>query len=126
MRFYRQCSITISEDDNTTPRDIRFKVDGEETTDNGTTATIKDATGNTVTIPVSTVDFSLPLPQVAVGKYLYLRGDQPFGLKLNGMTADLVVAKNKVTEIWCDFTAVKISNPSASAVLRLTWAIGGD
>ena len=126
MRFYRQASIVISEDDSTTPRDKRFEVNGEETTDNGATASIKDAMSNTVTVPVSTVDFLLPLPQVTTGKYLYLRGNQPFGLKINGMVTDLTMAKDKVNELWCDHTAVKISNPSATNPLRLTWAIGGD
>lgn len=122
MKFYRQASITISEDDSTSPKDLRFKVDGEETTDK----TFVDALSTTVTIPISTVDFSLPMPQVTTGKYYYLRGTLDFGLKLNAMTDDLVMAKNKVHEQWCDFTSIKISNPSATDALRLTWAIGGD
>lgn len=125
MRFYRQASIVISEDDSTTPKDIRFKVDGEETTDTGNAATIKDAMSHTVSIPAAAVDFLLPLPQVATGKYLYLRGNVAFKLKLNAMTADIDMLANKVNELWCDFTAVKISNPGAT-VLRLTWVIGGD
>lgn len=125
MRFYRQASIAISEDDSTTPRDLRFKVDGEETTDAGNSATLKDAMSHTVSIPAGAVDFLLPLPQVTTGKYLYLRSTAAFKLKLNSMTVDLDMLPNKVNELWCDFTAVKISNAGAAA-LRLTWAIGGD
>lgn len=124
MRFYRNCSITISEDDSSTPKDLRFKVEGEETTDTGTSATLKDATSGVVTIPATTVDFLLPLPQITTGKYLYLRGTTAFKLKLNAMSADLDIGANKPCEIWCDFTTVKIT--SGVAALRLTWAIGGD
>jgi hypothetical protein len=125
MRFHRQASIVISEDDSTTPKDVRFKVDSEETTDTGATATLKDAMSHTVSVPAGAVDFLLPLPQVTTGKYLYLRANAAWKLKLNGMTADLDMLANKINELWCDFTTVKISNPGLAA-LRLTWAIGGD
>lgn len=122
MRFYSKETIVISEDDSNAPKDIRFKVEDLETTES---LLVKDITSNTVTVPVSTTDFPLPMPQVALGKFLYLRGTRPFSLKINGGAA-LVLAANKSHSLWCDFTGVTISNASVSDTVRLTWAIGGD
>lgn len=122
MRFYSKETIVISEDDSNAPKDIRFKVEDLETTE---ILLVKDITSNTVTIPVSAVDFPLPMPQVTLGKFLYLRGTKPFALKLNGGAA-LAMAANKSHMLWCDITGVTISNASVTDPVRLTWAIGGD
>lgn len=122
MRFYRKATIVISEDDSTTPKDIRYKIEDNEITD---ITLLKDVTSGSASLAASTVDFPLPMPQVTSGKYLLLKADKPFAAKING-SANFLFAANKPNELWCDFTQVQITNSDVAVALRLSWVIGGD
>jgi len=121
MRFYRKGSITLSEDDATTPKQIRFEDREHETAE---TTIIQEGGGHTQVIEKNVTDFNIPLGKVAQGKWFYFFCDQPFRIKINN-GADLVMAADKVNEMWVDFTSLKVTNPSGTDDMRLTWAIGG-
>lgn len=124
MRFSRTCQIVLSEDDNTSPKLLRFS-ETLETVDNGTTAVLKDGGGLTVTIAGAQTDFALPMPQIATGKYLYLYADKPFTVKLGGASSlAMSMLAKKANELWFDFTTPPLITTTVD--VRLTFAIAGD
>ena len=80
MRFYRKATILLSEDDSTSPKDIRF-YDVERETLNRT-ALIEGGSGTNVIEPGDT--FTLPMGQISLGKYCYLYSTGAFELVING------------------------------------------
>lgn len=122
MRFHRKATIVLSEDDVTSPKQLRFSED-LETLDNAATAILKDGGGQTIGIAASQTDFALPMPQITTGKYLYLYADKAFTLKLNGGTYAMIA--KKANELWCDYASAPLISTGADAI-RLTFAIAGD
>jgi len=121
MRYYRRATITLSADDLSNPKEVRFQDKERETIDK---VVIIDGGGRSETIADATVDWEIPMGNIAQGKWFLLLSDQPFSLKINNGAA-LVVGTSKVCEMWADFTSLKISNASGSE-MRLTWAVGGE
>lgn len=123
MRFYRKATIMLSEDDSTSPKDIRF-YDVERETLNKT-ALIEGGSGTNVVAPGDT--FTLPMGQISLGKYCYLYSTGVFELVINGGNRTFNMAALVPNEIWLDFTTLSVTNDANSADdLRLTWVIGGN
>jgi hypothetical protein len=122
MRYSREGTVILSEDDLTNPKEIRFKDADRETIEKDV---IKEGGGQTQKIEKSTVDFELPMGKVAAGKWFFLYCDKEFTLKIDSGTARTMAAE-KANEMWVGYTSLKISNPSATDDMRLTWAIGGE
>jgi len=123
MRFSRKATIMLSEDDSTSPKDIRFYDLDRETLDK---TSIEEGGSATHAVDVGDT-FTLPMGQISQGKYFYLYADGPFELNINGVTgAELSMAGDVVNEMWCDFTTLSVENVTGSADdIRLTWVIGG-
>ena len=125
MKFTRKCQIVLSEDDTTSPKQLRFSED-LETIDSGSTGLLKDGGGTTITIPINTTEFPLPMPQITTGKYLYLYADKAFSLKLGGSGAPaMAMLSKKANELWFDYTSPPLITTTTEAV-RLTYCIAGD
>jgi hypothetical protein len=123
MRFYRKATILLSEDDSTSPKDIRF-YDVERETLNRT-ALIEGGSGTNVIEPGDT--FTLPMGQISLGKYCYLYSTGAFELVINGADKTFNMAALVPNEMWMDFTTLTVTNNASSADdIRLTWVIGGN
>jgi len=122
MRYYREGTVTLSEDDLTNPKEIRFRDADRETIEK---VIIKEGGGQTQVVEKTTVDFEIPMGKVAAGKWFFLYSDKEFKLKIDDGTARTMAA-GKVNEMWISYTSLKISNESTTDDMRLTWAIGGE
>ena len=127
MRFHRKATIVLSEDDVTSPKKLRFSED-LETIDNGSAAVLKDGGGSTITVPLNTTDFPIPMPQITTGKYLYLYADKAFTLKLHGAGGPTrAMLQQKANEFWFDFLpATPPLITTGGEAVRLTYAVAGD
>jgi len=121
MRYYRYATVTLSEDDSSDPKQIRFS-DINRTTKS--TTTIVDSSSGTHSLAAGDT-FLLPMGQITLGKYLYLLSDAEFEISINGADA-LTMAPDVVNELWAEFTTLSVTAPSDGEGIRLTWAIGGD
>lgn len=119
MRFYRKATITLSEDDSTAPKEIRFNDVDRETINK---LSILEGGSNTHVLEAGD-SFTLPMGQISLGKYFYLYSTGAFTLSINGGSA-LSMAASVVSEMWADFTTLTVTNPTESSI-RITWAIGG-
>lgn len=137
MRFSRTGTIVISEDDSTSPQDLRFQDAQRQTIESAASTpatTIVSCISQGFTLPkaptspgVPTVYELFPPADLTTGKYFYLRSDDnPFHLQINNQTALIVPGGGHVCEMWCDFTSLKVSNVDPANSVRLTWAIAGQ
>jgi hypothetical protein len=76
---------------------------------------------------------NLPFGDVQDVRFVYIKADGDFDLKFNGGAEVLNVKKASTTigtfakfEAECDVTAVNVTNPSATAVLKGIWCVYGD
>jgi len=111
----------LSEDDTTDPKEIRFSDKDRETTEK----TIIAEGGGQTQVIAALGSLSIPMGNVAAGKWFYLYGDKAHTLSINGGAA-ITMAVNKVTEAWMDFTSLEVTNSNTTDVMRLTWGIGGE
>jgi len=134
MRFYRNGTTIISEDDSTTPQDLRFQDAARETAESAASTpptTIVSCISQGVTLPKAsgspTVFELFPPVDLTAGKYFYLRSDDnSFQLQINNQAALTIPGGAHVCEMWCGFTSLKVSNLSTANTVRLTWAIAGQ
>jgi hypothetical protein len=121
MRYYRSATVTLSEDNSSDPKEIRFSDVNRVTKD---TTGISDSSSGTHSVSAGDT-FTLPMGQITLGKYLFLLSDAEFTLSIDGATA-LTMAADVVSELWAEFTTINIGAPADGEGIRLTWAIGGD
>jgi len=122
MRYYRKGTLVLSEDDSTAPKEIRFQDSERETIDKDI---IVEGGGQTQVIEATTADFEIPMGRISQGKWFYLYSDKAFSVKIDSGPAR-TMTELKANECWMDFTSLKITNPSTTDNMRLTWAIGGE
>jgi hypothetical protein len=122
MRYSKEAKITLSVDDLTSPKQIRFQ-EVQSTVD---TTLISEAKINDEVIPKASVDYELPFGKVATAKWLYMVGDNPFSYKLNNSVA-LTAVPGMPIEMWTEITSIKITTPGVadSPDVTINWAIGG-
>lgn len=123
MRYSKDAKITLSVDDLTAPKQIRFQ-EQQSIVD---TTNISECKVNDEVIPKGSTDYSLPFGQIATAKWLYLVGDKPFTYKLNNSIA-LTAVPGLPIEMWTEITSVKITTPNGTddTDVSLNWAIGGE
>jgi len=132
MKYYRQGTIVISEDDSSSPKDLRFQDAQRETIESTELANtaLTSCVSQTVTIPAQPgggpVTYELfPPADMTTGKYFYLRSDDnPISLQINNGAAHVMSALH-VNELWTDFTSLKVTNHDTAKPVRLTWVIAG-
>ena len=121
MKLEIKTDIIMSEDEVTSPKDIRFRVD--KTTTEQASALIVNGNSWSEKVPANTTDYTLSLGQITQGHWFYLYADADFDLKINGGAA-IRVNGSRPFHAWLQFTDLKVSEVNG-ADLRLTWAVGG-
>lgn len=118
MRYHKIQTLTVSEDDSTQPKKVRFEEREQETIEK--TSFVECKTGD-INLPTGTT-FAIPLGAIGTAKWFYLYADVSFKIKLNGSTNELVLAAKKPHELFVDFTQLEVVTTDKT---RLTYAIGG-
>jgi hypothetical protein len=120
MRYSLTSSIVLSEDDSATPSKKIYEDENRSIVD---TSFTEAASGLTTYAP-SAAAVAVPLGGIATGKWVYLIGSAAFQFSLNaGTTFD--VPADRPVQMFCDFTGLTISNPSAVSSVSVSWAIAG-
>jgi len=120
MRYQRNSSLTVSEDDSNIPKQLRFSEIDQEVLD---TTILKEAGGNSIDLPESTTDWEIPMGAIGSGKWFYLFSSVEITLKIDDGPARTLAA-GKPNECWMEYTSLKISTTTAAT--RLTYATGGE
>jgi len=121
MRYSRTASITVSEDDNSNPKKIRFQEKEQEVLDVGSSGVLKEVKTGDINLP-TTVTFEIPLGAIGTAQWFYLYADKSFKLKLNN-GSEMVMKANRPHEMWMTFTKIEIVTTD---VTRITYAVGGE
>lgn len=103
MRFYEKTKITISEDTTNEPKLIRLSED-IETTD---VLLLKENVLRQETFPVGA--HSIPLGNIALGKFLYIKPKADLEFALNGSATLYKVRGGKASKLWVEFTSLNIT-----------------
>jgi len=122
MRYSLTSSVVLSEDTSSTPSKKIYEDDSRTIVD--TTTFTEGASGFTTYAP-SAADVAVPLGGIVAGKWIYLIGDASFSFKVSGGAA-LTVPADRPCQLFVDFTALTISNPSAGSSVSVSWAIAGS
>jgi len=122
MRYSLTSSVVLSEDTSSTPTKKIYEDDSRTIVD--TTTYTEGGSGFTTYAP-SAADVAIPLGGIATGKWIYLIADAAFQFKINAGAA-LDVPADRPCQLFVDFTALTISNPSAGSSVSVSWAIAGS
>jgi len=116
MRYYKNSETTLSEDDSSQPKEIRF-TDCFTATE---TALLVDGGAETKSYPIGA--HSVDMAQVTEGRWLYIKADKELLFSLSGGPA-ITLIENKATEMWVKFTSLDIT---LTDVTRVTIGIAGE
>jgi hypothetical protein len=122
MRYSLTSSLVLSEDTGSTPSKKIYEDDNRTIVD---TTSFTEAGSGLTTYAPSASDVAIPLGGIATGKWLYLIGSAAFSFKIDAGAA-LVVPADRPCQLFVDFTALTISNPSAGSSVSVSWAIAGS
>lgn len=108
MRYYRKVVLKVSNDDVPNPKNLRFSEESETEIIGAGVATdlLSDVKVRDEKFPVGTYDLSLE--NLTKANWFYLKSDQDITVDFNGEANPKTFPKDRVSEIWMEFTAVQI------------------
>jgi hypothetical protein len=108
MRYAEQTQIIISEDNSSAPQNVRFS-DAITDVDTTSLAHLHDASD---AYPVGTT--SVPMGQITLAKYLWIKPAASIQIILSGSTTPLTLIAGKATKIWGNYTSLQIVVPTGT------------
>lgn len=118
MRYYKKSELIISEDDITSPVQIRFQEKIPGTTTDIVLITDLDHHIETFGIGV----FAIDITSFTMVNWFYVKADQAISVKFDGLASGIAFLANKENEMWINPTAIEITTTVAT---RITYVIGG-
>jgi hypothetical protein len=109
MRYSEKTKITISKDLVNDPKVIKFSEDFSDID----VASLAEIVTRDESFPVGTV--SIPMGNIASGKFLYIRPEADITFTLNG-GSPLVAKGGKATKMWTTVTSLTLTIPAAVPV----------
>lgn len=116
MRYYKTQTLTVSEDDSTRPKKIRFEEKDQEIRE-----TFVECKTGDINLPASTT-FEIPMGAIGTASWFYLFCNNDFQVKLDDNPA-MALKANAPNELFVEFSKIEVVTGSAAS--RLTYAIGG-
>lgn len=117
MRYSKSQTLTVSEDDSSIPKMIRFQELQQSVVD----TSFKEMKTGDIDLPAN-VTFEIPMGAIGQAKWLYLYTSKNFKIKIDdGPEYDL--EGSRPNEMWITFNKIEIKT---SDVTRVTYAIAGE